>query len=167
MNVIGNHKMVEAGEADIPAIRALARQIWPIAYGNILSEEQLAYMLQLMYSAEALQKQMQEGHTFRLLYLNETAIGFASWSAVGKGIYKLHKLYINPDVQGRGLGRYVVEEIAKELQSAGAALLYLNVNRHNKARLFYERLGFIIAREEDNDIGNGFYMNDYVMEKKL
>jgi hypothetical protein len=60
-----------------------------------------------------------------------------------------------------------VEEIGKELQSAGAVLLYLNVNRHNKARLFYEKLGFIIAREEDNDIGNGFYMNDYVMEKKL
>lgn len=159
--------MVEAGEADIPAIRALALHIWPIAYGNILSEEQLAYMLQLMYSSEALQKQLQEGHTFRLIYHNETPVGFASWSAEDNGIYKLHKLYINPDLQGQGLGRYVVEEIGKELQSAGAVLLYLNVNRHNKARFFYEKLGFRIAREEDNDIGNGFYMNDYVMEKKF
>jgi hypothetical protein len=65
MNSTDDYKMVEAGEADIPAIRALARHIWPIAYGNILSEEQLAYMLQLMYSTEALQKQLQEGHTFR------------------------------------------------------------------------------------------------------
>lgn len=159
--------MVEAGEADIPTIRALARHIWPIAYGNILSEGQLAYMLELMYSTEALQQQMQEGHTFRLLYLNETAVGFASWSVVDKGIYKLHKLYINPDLQGQGLGRFVVEEIGKELKSAGASLLYLNVNRHNKARYFYQKLGFSIAREEDNDIGNGFYMNDYVMEKRF
>jgi ribosomal protein S18 acetylase RimI-like enzyme len=43
----------------------------------------------------------------------------------------------------------------------------VNVNRHNKALHFYEKYGFKIIREEDIDIGEGYFMNDYVMELKL
>ncbi len=53
------------------------------------------------------------------------------------------------------------------LQPLGGTALQLNVNRSNKARFFYEKLGFNVVREEDIDIGNNYFMNDFVMEKKV
>ncbi len=57
-----------------------------------------------------------------------------------------------------------VETVAK---SMGAENLILNVNRKNKAKTFYEKNGFAVVREEDIDIGKGYFMNDYIMEKTL
>ena len=157
-----------ANTEDINTIGFLAHQIWPNAYGNILSEEQLQYMLKLIYSPEALKKQMQQGHTFLLAVLDEEPVGFASFSKIKEpGVYKLHKIYVKTDIQGKGLGKALIDAVTEEIKPANATALYLNVNRHNKAKTFYERFGFAVLKEEDVDIGNGYFMNDYVMEKKL
>ena len=98
----------------------------------------------------------------------EEPIGFASWSpAAGPGVYKLHKLYVLPGRQGKGLGKAILEFISEDIAPLGARVLKLNVNRHNKARRFYEKLGFTVIGEEDIDIGNNYFMNDYVMEKRV
>ncbi len=152
---------------DIPLIRQLALSIWPATYASILSREQSHYMLERMYSEEALLADMSGGKDYMLIYDGEQAIGFTShgWSA--PGTCKLHRIYMLPAVQGRGFGRFAIEQVMAAARKAGASRLELNVNRHNKARGFYEKLGFTVAREEDIDIGNGFYMNDYVMEIPL
>lgn len=125
-------------------------------------------MLELMYSSESLLKQMEEQHhEFILCYDGNKAVGFASFSNVGEGMFKLHKIYILPDRQGRGIGRFMIDHIIRAIREKGAVALDLNVNRHNPARFFYERLGFEIIREEDIDIGNGYWMNDFVMRKQL
>lgn len=154
---------------DIDIIGRLAREIWPVAYGNLLSEEQLSYMLDLFYSPASLVKQMQtDGHSFIIAELNNVAVGFAAYSPIGApNIYKLHKLYVLPGLQGKGVGKVLVTHIINKLSESNATALRLNVNRHNTARHFYNRLGFEIVHEEVNDIGNGFVMDDYVMEKKL
>jgi ribosomal protein S18 acetylase RimI-like enzyme len=72
-----------------------------------------------------------------------------------------------PQSQGKGTGKFVINEILKAIIIKGGKALQLNVNRNNRAKEFYEKLGFTIIREEDNDIGNGYLMNDYVMEKKI
>lgn len=80
---------------------------------------------------------------------------------------KIHKIYILPSMQGKGVGRFLieaVEEIARQNENNG---LSLNVNRFNKALDFYKRVGFEIIRSEDIDIGNGFLMEDFVLNKKL
>ncbi|MBC7534108.1 MAG: GNAT family N-acetyltransferase, partial [Ferruginibacter sp.] len=66
--------------------------------------------------------------------------------------------------QGKGTGRSLVNYIVNEIKKIGGQILELNVNRHNPAVSFYNKMGFVIAREENIDIGNGFFMNDYVME---
>jgi GNAT superfamily N-acetyltransferase len=151
---------------DINAIGFLAQQIWPETYGNILTAEQLKYMLNLFYSPASLRRQMvDEHHRFVLIELDEEAIGFASWSASPEpGVYKLHKIYFLPGQQGKGLGRSLLQFIFDEIGPEGAKTLRLNVNRYNKARQFYERMGFVVTREEDVPIGNDYFMNDYVME---
>lgn len=156
-----------AYEKDIPLIRDMSMKVWPQTYSTILSPEQIEYMLGMMYSEQSLTKQMQDKHEFIIVNDGNEPVGFASFSLVETGIYKLHKIYILPTLQGKGAGKFVIGEIVKAISRKGGKSLQLNVNRNNKAKDFYTRLGFEIIREEDIDIGNGYFMNDYVMEKKI
>jgi GNAT superfamily N-acetyltransferase len=151
---------------DINTIGFLAQQIWPEAYGEILSAEQLQYMLNLFYSPASLRRQMlDDKHQFLIVEEGDEPIGFAAWSGAGEpGVFKLHKLYVLPGRQGKGLGRGMLQYIYEAIRPQGARALRLNVNRWNKARQFYERMGFAVIREEDVPIGRGYFMNDYVME---
>ena len=108
-----------------------------------------------------------EGCTFLIVYVNGVPKGFASYGEESAGIWKLHKLYILKDQQGKGTGRFVIDYIISNIKLLNAKSLQLQVNRINNAKDFYEKLGFYIIKIADFDIGNGFFMNDYVMEKKL
>ena len=151
---------------DINIIGFLAQQIWPDTYGDIVSPEQLKYMLKLIYSPRALRRQMvDEHHQFLIVEQDEEPIGFASWStSADPGVFKLHKIYVLPGHQGKGLGKTLLQFIFETIRPEGATRLRLNVNRYNKARLFYERIGFAVIGEEDIDIGHGYFMNDFIME---
>lgn len=153
-----------AFEKDIPLIRELSLKVWPQTYSTILSAEQIDYMLEMMYSERSLANQMKEKQEFIIVSDGNEPIGFASYSLVEKGVYQLHKIYILPGLQGKGAGKYVIRELVNAIARKGGKSLQLNVNRNNKARDFYEKLGFAIIREEDIDIGNGYFMNDFVME---
>ena len=158
------------GEESIPAIQELAELTWAVAYSAILPPHQMAYMLDLFYSTTALQKQMQEGHQFILVSGNNDAVGFASYSPkmkVDAKVYRLHKIYVHPIQQGKGLGKTLLDFIIADIKPSGATDLELNVNRSNKALGFYQKMGFVITLEEDIDIGNGYFMNDYIMNLSL
>ncbi len=156
-----------ASPSDIGLIRRLCFQVWPQTYAPVLSKAQIDYMLDLMYSEKALLQQMEQGHRFLLLYDEDEPIGFASYSEIAPKLWKLHKLYVLPVVQGKGGGRKLVDFVLTDLKKEGGERLQLNVNRHNKAKDFYHRLGFSVAREEDIDIGNGYFMSDYIMERQV
>lgn len=158
-----------AGLDDINAIGFLAYQVWPATYRDILNFEELHYMLQHFYSPNALKEQMvSKQHTFLIAEIeDDEPVGFASYSKIGDGVFKLHKLYVLPAIQGRHIGRTLLEVVEEECREAGAGKIIVNVNRYNKARLFYERLGYKIIREEDVDIGNGVRQEDFVMEKEV
>ncbi|HVU96373.1 MAG TPA: GNAT family N-acetyltransferase [Puia sp.] len=151
---------------DINTIGFLAQQIWPETYGEIITTEQLQYMLNLFYSPASLRRQMlDDKHQFLIVEEGEEPIGFAAWSGTAEpGVFKLHKLYVLPGRQGKGLGRGMLQYIYQVIRPQGARTLLLNVNRWNKARQFYERMGFAVIKEEDVPIGRGYFMNDYVME---
>lgn len=124
-------------------------------------------MLNMMYSEVSLQRQLKElKHKFVIAFEEEDPVGFASWSFIAeRNIYRLHKIYVLPGKQGRGIGKGLIEYVIARIQPKGTARLELNVNRHNKAKDFYIRLGFRVVREEDIPIGEGYFMNDFVMEK--
>lgn len=153
---------------DLATIGYLAQQIWPVTYKEILTEDQIRYMMELSYSPASLQKQLlQQKHRFVLAELEEEPLGFASFSAQDSGVYKLHKIYVHPDSQGKGLGKALISFVADQAKEEGGNSLQLNVNRYNKAKDFYQHYGFRILREEDIDIGNNYFMNDYIMELPL
>ena len=157
----------KANTDDISLIRELCFKVWPKTYAAILSQDQIDYMLDKMYSIESLQKQMDSGSQFIFVYEGDEPVGFAAYFEKSPSVFKLDKIYILPSQQGKGTGRYVIDHIVDEIKREGATALQLQVNRYNKARNFYEKLGFVVIDEKDFDIGNGFFMNDYVMEKTL
>ena len=106
---------------DINTIGFLAQQIWPATYREILSPGQLRYLLTLFYSPLALSLQMLEDkHSFLIMEEEEEHIGFASWSAAaGPGVYRLHKLYVMPGRQGKGLGKAILEFHIRRYRAVG------------------------------------------------
>jgi ribosomal protein S18 acetylase RimI-like enzyme len=159
-------KIKHATIEDIPLIRELTFKVWPQTYSSILSKEQIDYMLEMMYSESSLEKQMtEEASHFIIVYENDTSAGFASFAETEPLKWKLHKIYILPTQQGKGTGKFVIDYIIKTIRDQNARSLQLQVNRFNKAKEFYERLGFTVIKIADFDIGNGYFMNDYVMEK--
>jgi len=167
MNAYTNRIIREATAADIYLIHTLAHAVWPITYEHILSSAQLQYMLALIYSEAALQNQFNEGHHFLIVEEDGTAVAFADYSLLKNDVYKLNKIYVLPHQQGKGTGKFLIDAVIDKVKQANGSSLLLNVNRHNKAKAFYEYLGFKVIGEEDIDIGKGFFMNDYVMQKTL
>ena len=157
----------KAGNTDIPLIRELTFKVWPQTYAAIISKEQINFMLEMMYSETSLQQQMNDGCQFIIVYDESEAVGFAAYQETEPSVFKLHKIYVLLSQQGKGTGRFVIDYILSTVEKRGATALQLQVNRNNKAKDFYEKLGFILIEEADFDIGNGFFMNDYVMEKRL
>ena len=163
-------KITIAAQQDLSIIKDLAYEIWPTAYGQILSQQQLEYMLDKFYSLSSLANQLLEKkHTFLLIQKEGTYLGFCSYelNCDHTSSTKLHKIYVLPQTQGKGVGKlllHAVENIAKENKNTA---VFLNVNRNNNALEFYKHQGFSISKTEDIDIGNGYLMEDYVMEKQL
>jgi GNAT superfamily N-acetyltransferase len=153
---------------DIPLIRELTFNVWPQTYASILSQAQIDYMLQMMYSENSLKKQMgEEGCRFIIVYNDSIPVGFASYAETEPQKWKLHKIYILPNQQGKGTGKYVMNYIIDDIKTENAASLYLQVNRYNNAKAFYQHIGFSEVDTINLDIGDGFFMNDFIMEKKL
>jgi diamine N-acetyltransferase len=154
-----------AAVKDIPLIQQLAYAIWPQTYSSIISKAQISYMLDMIYSTAALQKQMHdEGCTFIIVYDNNQPVAFASYNQTTLQTWKLSKIYILPTQQGKGTGKFIISYIIDTIKMQNAKALQLQVNRFNKACNFYQKLGFTIIETADFDIGNGYFMDDYVMQ---
>ena len=162
-------KILPAGEEATTLIRDLAEDTWKVCYRDMISADQIDYMLEMMYSRDSLLQQMEEGIRFVIHYIHDVPTGFAGFGPKkdDPSVWRLEKLYVLPKMQKRGSGRLLLEAVELAALAGKAQQLELNVNRKNNAVAFYKRAGFMISREEDIDIGGGFFMNDYIMRKDL
>jgi len=158
-------EIITAGIAHIPLIRELTMQVWPQTYIPIVGEPQVNYMLERFYSPGALEAQMTvQQHHFVVGYEGGVPVAFASYSEIEPSVYKLHKLYIVTTMQGKGVGKGMVDHIVADVKQRNGSALRLNVNIYNLAAMaFYEKYGFRHLRDEDIDIGSGYFMNDHVL----
>lgn len=162
--------MIVCNKEQLSIVRDLANAIWPSTYGNILSTAQLEYMLDTFYSIANLEKQLNNGQVFELLLEDNNVIGFVAYELncnlenLNQPLTKIHKIYLLLETQGKGFGKFMINEIVKIAKSNNQKGIFLNVNKYNKAKIFYEKLGFVISKEEVIDIGNDYVMDDYVME---
>ncbi|NJB87039.1 ribosomal protein S18 acetylase RimI-like enzyme [Lewinella marina] len=182
------YRIEPAGENDIKTIQGIARATWPHTFGSILSDGQIEFMLDRMYSTEAIRRQLAEGHQYHLLLVQDNdpmyprggehyahmqgqryrAVGYVSHEFDNRpGTTKIHKLYLLPGSQGKGYGRLLINHVERLAARAGQHSLRLDVNYQNPAVDFYEHLGFEKLGRHDTEIGNGYLMEDWQMEKSL
>lgn len=156
----------KAKEEDLAVIQEIGTITYGPTYAHLIGQEQVDYMLGKFYSKGSLLEQFIGGHTFLIAQIGNKDIAFVSYSLTDPEnfIFKLHKLYVLPDAHGKGVGKFLINEVVNKAREAGGLWLQLNVNRYNKAKDFYEKAGFKIKETVDIEIGDGFFMNDYVME---
>ncbi|MCX7767670.1 MAG: GNAT family N-acetyltransferase [Flavobacteriales bacterium] len=163
------YRVTECTEEDLFGLGECARQIWTRYFPSIIGMPQVIYMLNLMYSPGLLKRQRKEGHIFlKLLDCTSRWAGFAGVEPRPDGILFLHKFYIQLHLRGRGVAPILLKAVEEVAHRTGRQRIQLNVNRGNRAALrFYMKHGFKILYAFDLDIGQGFQMNDYRMEKRL
>lgn len=160
-----------ADHGDLQTIHDMAQIVFRQTYKDIISPDQMEYMMEMMYSIPNLEKQLEEGHHYYIASVDGAACGYVSVQHKGTDsdgieIFHLHKIYVMPAMQGCGIGLQLFEAAVSHVRSAASgcpARIELNVNKYNKAVDFYRHLGMRILLEEDFPIGNGFYKTDYIM----
>ena len=156
--------------ASLQIIRDTALVVWPATFAEILSPEQISYMMKMMYSPEVMADELASGYNFEIVKINCLPSGYFSWSAYSEqpGTAKLHKLYLMHKFHGQGIGSAMLQQVEAEMKAAGFSKIRLNVNKYNlRAKKAYDRNGFHIAEAVKIDICDGFFMDDFVMEKNL
>lgn len=156
----------KASILDIPTIQEIASITFPHTYNKILSPEQITYMMEWMYSYDSLHKQIATGgHIYYIAFLHKKPVGYFSIQEEGEHTFHLQKLYILPTTQGMHIGTQLFRHAIKTIKNIHPTpcRMLLNVNRSNTARHFYEKMGMKKVEEGDFHIGNGYYMNDYIM----
>ena len=147
---------------ELSVVKSLAFDIWPRVYDYMISSEQIAYMLSMMYNLDKLQQQWGEGVKFVVLEVEGMPQGFVSFEEKADCIF-LQKLYLRPEMQGQGFGKKMLQvavDFAIDLKKLN---IELTVNRNNKSLELYMSQGFQIKEEKDFDIGGGYFMNDYIL----
>jgi ribosomal protein S18 acetylase RimI-like enzyme len=157
-----NIHLQKATNSDIPHIAAMASKIWKAYYPAIITHEQIDYMLDKFYSVSSMQEQMNTGQDFYLIKLNNNSVGYLSITKQNDGEYFLNKFYIDLDQHRKNIGQTSFQNLLNELPEINT--IRLTVNRSNyKSINFYFKLGFIIDEAKDFDIGNNYFMNDFIM----
>ena len=165
-------KIITATPNDIPIIRKIAQSAFPETYAEILTPQQSDYMMEMMYSRDSLLQQMHGNHTFYIIYAedNETPCGYVSVEKESDDVFHLQKIYLLKEFRGKGFGKILFDTAVEHVRRVhpSPCKMLLNVNRSNKsAQNFYKKRGMYKYSEGDFDIGNGFFMNDYIFALDL
>ena len=157
-----NIQLHKAQSQDIPLITSLACKIWKAYYPAIITHEQIDYMLDKFYSTSSLEEQMNDGQDFYLINSDGISVGYLSVDQKNQSDYFLNKFYIDPSEHRKNIGESSFLQLLDLIPDMKT--IRLTVNRSNfKSINFYFKLGFIIEEVKDFDIGNDYFMNDFIM----
>ncbi len=149
------------------SVTAVADEIWHEHFVPIIGEEQVDYMLEKFLSPDSLVEQINAGYQYYLLSYEYTFAGFAGVHKENGSLF-LSKLYVDKDFRGMGIASYMFHQFIEMCKKNNLDKIWLTCNRNNKNTLdIYKHWGFKIVREEAADIGNGFVMDDYILEYKI
>lgn len=159
-------KIQKANPKDISLIQEIAAQSWRAHYPGIISHEQIDYMLDLMYSEAELQKHFSlPNYQYYFIEDAEDIMGIMGFEFhYEPQTTKLHRIYLLEEATGKGLGKLALNFLKHEAESVGDKRIILNVNKENPSYHFYLSQHFKKYAEGIFDIGNGYVMDDYLME---
>ncbi len=154
---------------DIKIVASLARKIWTEHFTPIITKAQVEYMLANFQSVEAIKSQISSNWEYYLAQVENEPLGYAGIIPEPENSkMMLSKIYIRSSVRGKGLGKSILDYVEEKCAMDKITTLWLTVNKFNTDTVsWYKRRGFNITDEVKKDIGSGFFMDDYIMEKKI
>lgn len=159
-------KLISVSVDLIPIVQQLAHEIWDEHYIKILSQEQIDFMLDKFYSTEKIKSEIEEGVIWEMLMDDEKPIGYLVCKIESNKLY-ISKIYLKAETRGKGLGKLLLNRAIELAKQNDKNSIYLNVNKYNTDSIaFYERVGFVKIDEGVFDIGNGYVMDDFILELK-
>ena len=158
-----------ASSEEINCVAGLAEEIWKQHFTPIIGAAQVDYMLEKFQSAEAIGNQLAEGGRYYLASVDREPAGYTGLVLDSESRRMMvSKLYLKQSMRGKGVGKTILDFIEESCASEGLSTLWLTVNRFNTTTInWYQRQGFEVIDEIKKDIGGGFYMDDYIFEKRI
>lgn len=164
-------------EVDQQQLALIAGEIWRGYWPAIIGEAQTEYMIEMFQSFEAIKHHMaEEDYEYWLLVATEGdeapvkhIVGFTGGRSENEtNRFFISKVYLYPEARGHGFARRVMEFYEDLCFARGHDAMYLTVNKHNELGIrAYKGTGFAVIDSVETDIGSGFVMDDYVMEKRF
>ncbi len=157
---------IASSKKHIKIIESLAKEIWSQHYLPIIGQEQVDYMLSKYQSVDAITQSIADGYIYYIAYYEKEPCGYSAIKP-DEGIL-LSKFYVKKNIRGKGLGKAMLCTIYKYAEDSNINRIWLTCNKYNSKSInIYKKLGFSIVDKVVTDIGNGFVMDDYIMEKYL
>lgn len=152
---------------EIAAVVRVAREVWREHYAAIVGLAQVDYMLDKFQSAAAIRDQLDHGFDYYRIVADGVDAGYVAFVPDAEpGVLFLSKIYVASACRGRGLGAQALALVEASCRERGCRVIRLTVNRHNGTAIaWYASKGFVNVRALVQDIGGGFVMDDFVMEK--
>lgn len=152
-------------KSDFEDVFNLASEIWNDNYKGIISQNQIDYMLNMMYNSKRLQQDLDNNYQWEFILYNNEIIGYLAYVIQKDNRVFLSKIYLKTSVQGLGIGKTALQHVKNYSKNNKCSAVYLTVNKGNtKGIRAYKKTGFSIINEEVTDIGSGYVMDDYVFE---
>ena len=152
---------------DISLVEMLANKIWHEHYLPIIGREQVNYMLGKFQTTPAIKRQIEDGANYHLVFEQSHPVGYFCYHYENDSLF-LSKIYVAKEVRGKGIGKRALDFIIEQAKSQSAKVIRLTVNKFNLGTIAaYKQLGFETIDSIVKDIGGGFVMDDYIMEKPL
>lgn len=153
---------------DIEQLATMGVEIWNECYASIISQAQIDYMLHTFQSVRAITDQMQnDRYTYYFMTASGKRIGYLAIKEEDGKLF-LSKFYILKEHRGKGFAGRAIDTLVHMCKARTLNAIWLTVNRHNETAIaVYKKKGFHIVRTQIADIGNGFVMDDYVMELQI
>ncbi|GAA3555320.1 GNAT family N-acetyltransferase [Snuella lapsa] len=148
-------------------IADLADLVWREHYTAIIGRDQVDYMLKSFQSATAIAQQVRDGYAYYFLNYNNKAVGYLAVKEEIDALF-LSKVYVLSSYRGKKIGKAALQFVEEKAKHRQLKTIRLTVNKCNlEAIKAYKKLGFINKGPLVKDIGQGFIMDDYLMEKPI
>lgn len=156
-----------ADSSDIKQLAAMADKVWHEYFPCILSDEQIDYMVEKFQSVKALTSQISEGYMYFFLIAGGIPVGYTGVHPEKDRLF-LSKLYILKSFRGNHYATDAFDFLRGLAEGMDLESIYLTVNKYNSHSIdVYKHVGFRTVDSTVTDIGNGFVMDDYIMEWKF
>ena len=151
----------------VPLLSFFAKDVFIDYYTNLIGKPQANYMADLFLSQEAIQNLINNGAIFKLVLDNNEPIGFIEYIKEKDKVF-LSKFYVRKDKRNKGIGRFMLNDCIEYTKNNNLNMIYLTVNKGNSQSIKkYDHIGFKRIDDVVNDIGNGYVMDDYIMQLEL